>query len=169
MVTHAHDCKIHNGNRFLKKIKNRFVFRILGWTLESFLILRKTLGQLKKSSEDFGNLLPFFPAIRLRWTLEALNWFGGMEVDLMEERGDCFFLGELGLVRCQGVIKEKSPHLRSPAGGWRLWLCCTLCKFFFVIVVDFTTVLYAASCLVVYQFTSSLGGFRVYWSKFSGQ
>ena len=56
----------------LKRNKNQFVFRVLGWALETFLILwanigkssedvGSTLGQFRKSSEDFRNLLPFFP------------------------------------------------------------------------------------------------------------
>ena len=51
----------------LKKIKNRFVFRILGCILETFPILwakiekssedvGSTLGQLRNSLEEFGNL-----------------------------------------------------------------------------------------------------------------
>ena len=81
----------------LKKIKNQFVFRILGCTLETLLILwaniRKspedlgsTLGQLRKTSEIF-----FFSRCEVK--VNTGSQFGGIGVNLKGRRNHRFFLG----------------------------------------------------------------------------
>ena len=83
--------------------------------------LRKTsvqlwvnVGSLSKTSEIFF----LFSRCKVKVTLQALSRFGGMEVDLMWRRSHLLFLGGGGqVVRYQGVVKGKSPDLRSPEVG----------------------------------------------------
>ena len=70
----------------------------------------------RKSSEDFGNLLPFFPlSVKVNIASSKWIWGHGGRFDGIEEVSSPFsWRGEGEVVRFRGVIKEKSPDFISP-------------------------------------------------------
>ena len=64
------------------------------------------MSQFRKSSEDFRNLLPFFPL--LIGSSKSFSGGGGVIA---------FFVGGGGGSSMSGVKEEKSPDFRSPEVG----------------------------------------------------